>query len=571
MMTTSRVAFVHCPDPAYSEMQNGGLLFMPVWAYTLAAHLPPSYQLALVDTRLNSLDEVEQADVFLLSGINQDYDAIVQARDTLSARFNSAKFAIGGPICWSFDQAGDIERLNMFDMIVIGDGEAFVAGAVELLLSGAPLSERIQRVKGRFAISESRPMHRPLLEKSVKSYYGAVVEVSRGCPFLCEFCDIRILPDNNRPHNKGADLILEEMQSLADMGISNFLFACDNFIGEPRWAEGVLDAIIAWKKETGHNPSIYTWLTINLYKMPRLMKKMRLAGFDVVFIGVESFNSNSLLETAKVQNVAAGLTSALRDIQSYGLFVVGGLIFGFDSDGEDCFEQTLQGILDSALLSGDPSLLTALPGTPLYRRMQMAGRLRPVRYGLGGYKYQTNIRYLLPSEVMVDGFQSFVRKLTDGHYQYRRFKSFFDNLERGNYVPLSGKGYTNSGVAARNIFSNRNARRQLAQRVLLFVSRPSNVYYLVLGLFLAVRRPHITDRWNYFKMWVVLWTTVVLKYSSISERDFDIEGMSSYSDEMVLPEHYDDALEPIPLTKVRAQQRHTVGALRDLLAKRRAS
>ena len=70
-----------------------------------------------------------------------------------------------------------------------------------------------------------------VLNSTIKRYYGAVLEVSRGCPFLCEFCDIRILPDNNRPHNKSADLIVAEMDHLCSLGVRQVLFACDNFIG----------------------------------------------------------------------------------------------------------------------------------------------------------------------------------------------------------------------------------------------------------------------------------------------------------------------------------------------------
>jgi len=35
-----RCAFVHSPDPVYADFQNYGTKFMPVWAYTLAAHVP---------------------------------------------------------------------------------------------------------------------------------------------------------------------------------------------------------------------------------------------------------------------------------------------------------------------------------------------------------------------------------------------------------------------------------------------------------------------------------------------------------------------------------------------------
>jgi len=569
----SRVAFIHAPNPVYAELQNNGVLFMPVWAYTLAAHLPDDgrYELALHDTRMAAESDIAPADVFLYSGINQDYPTITALRDTLAARYPEAKHAVGGPLCWSFDQAGDIGKFDMFDLVLIGDGEDVIADALERLIDGR-VEQRVIRRKDRFPIAQARPMHRPLLDATIGRYYGAVLEISRGCPFLCEFCDIRVLPDNNRPHNKAVALIVEEMDHLCRMGVRHFLLACDNYIGDPRWAETMVDALLEWQERTGFRPALYTWLTINLYKFPVLMRKMRRAGFDTVFIGVESFNSNSLLETAKVQNTAAGLAGAIREIQSYGFFIVGGLIFGFDSDGPDCFDITLDGLLDSGLLSGDPSLLTALPGTPLYRRMKLAGRLREVRYGLGGFKYQTNIRYLLPHDTMIAGFRRFVTRLTDGAFQYARLERFFDNLERGNFVPLQAQGYSNLGQALKTILRSRSAVWQILVRVGMFARKPSNLYWLMRALWMVGRRRHIQGRWNYVKFWVALWTNVVLKYQGLRESDFDIESVAvDFDMTKLLPQGYSEGTtEEIPAGKIRAQQRHTMQALGDL-AKRRAA
>ena len=81
------------------------------------------------------------------------------------------------------------------------------------------------------------------MSRYVNHYYGAVVEVSRGCPFLCEFCDIRILPDNNRSHCKNPSLIGQDVENLIKFGKRQFIFACDNFIGDHVWAEKVVDEL----------------------------------------------------------------------------------------------------------------------------------------------------------------------------------------------------------------------------------------------------------------------------------------------------------------------------------------
>lgn len=569
-----RVAFVHAPNPVYAELQNNGILFMPVWAYTLAAHLAdvPDVALSLHDLRLEPATGVPAADIFLFSGINQDHSTLVDVHQALKRRYPQARFVLGGPICWSFDQAGDIAKLEMFDHLVIGDGEELIADLVQRLLAGGEC-DRVIRPAKRFDMRKSRPLHRPLLDATIDRYYGAVLEVSRGCPFLCEFCDIRVLPDNNRPHNKPADLIVAEMDHLSRRGVRHFLLACDNLIGDPRWAEDLVDRLLVWQQASGFRPSLYTWLTINLQNHPALMRKMRQAGFDMLFIGVESFNSNSLLETAKIQNVAAGLTNAIRDIQSYGFVIVGGLIFGFDSDSEDCFDTTLRGLMQSGLISGDPSLLTALPGTPLYRRMKLSGRLRDVRYGLGGYKYQTNIRYLMPRDQLIAGFNGFVTRLVDGRNQYLRLKAFFDTLGGDNYIALKRKSYASAGNAFKTIVRSPSAIRLVLRRLALFVRRPRNLYWLARAFALAAQRREIPDRFAYVQFWLVLWSTVMLKYQGLTEKDFDVESVGTDFDRsLVLPEDYvSTSDEPIQSGKIKAQQRYTTRALQLLNARGRTA
>ena len=567
-----RVAFIHAPDPGYADTQNYGAKFMPVWAYTLAAHIPDDgrFVTSLYDCRFEPEEKIAEHDVFLFSGINQDSGNMEAVRARLKARFPDSKSMVGGPICWSFDQAGTLDTLDGFDYVFIGDGEGEIAGLLETLRTDEPI-ERVNRAMERYAIADAQPFHKPMLDETVGRYYGAVLEVSRGCPFLCEFCDIRILPDNNRSHNKSPDLIVQELDHLCRRGVNQILFACDNFIGEPRWAEEVIDKILEWQERTGFRPSLYTWLTINLYKFDDLMVKMRKCGFDMLFIGIESFSKNSLLETAKVQNTATDMVTVVREIQSYGFIVVAGLIFGFDSDTDDSFQVTLDGLRDSALLSGDPSLLTALPGTPLYRRMKLSGRLRDVRFGLGGYKYQTNIRYLLSARQMVDGYKWFVTEFCNGAYQYKRLKGFFDLLEEGRFVAMEGKGFGNLGLFLKMIFKNKAALWQMIQRLTRFAAQPGNIYWAMRGFILTLSRPG-RGAFGYFQFWFFAWTNAVLKYRYISDNDFDIEGVDEeFNVKNILPDDYElSANEAIPPQKIKAQLRATVAQLETVIAERGA-
>jgi radical SAM superfamily enzyme YgiQ (UPF0313 family) len=563
-----KISFIHCPDAFLAETQQYGAMFMPVWAYTLAAYVedPEKYKLNLFDMRFDAVEDIPEADLFVFSGVNQDYETIVETHKRVRERHPNSTYILGGPIAWSLNEAGEAWKLEMFDHVFIGDGEEAFPRFLKLFSEQQNLPKVLQ-TKQRFDVAKARGFYRPFLDATYRRYYGAVLEVSRGCPFLCEFCDIRVLPDNNRPHNFSAAHIVSELDYLAKLGIRQVLCAADNFIGDLRWAEDVLDEIIAWQERSGERVALYTWLTINLARHPRLLKKMRQANFDMLFIGVESFSNNSLLETAKVQNTTGDMIEAIREIQSYGFAVVAGLIFGFDSDTVDAFASTLEGMANSGLISGDPSLLTALPGTPLFRRMKLSGRLRNNKNSLGGYKYCTNISYLLPAEDIIRGYQFFVRRFCEGDYQYARLKSFLDNLDRGNYLPLASSGYGSLGKYVNMVFKSPRASKMLAQRLWQIVSRPSVAWYTLRALVLAVSRSRKHPRlFGIFQFWLFNWTNAMLKYEGLADTDFDIGSVpEDFDRSLILPEHYTDlGEEDIPHAKVAAQQRVTVGQLRRL-------
>jgi hypothetical protein len=281
------------------------------------------------------------------------------------------------------------------------------------------------------------------------------------------------------------------------------------------------------------------------------------------FVGVESFHKTSLLETAKVQNTTLDLPEAIRAIQSYGFVVVAGLIFGFDTDPDDVAALALNGILTSGLISGDPSLLTALPGTPLYERMKLSNRLRDAKLGLGGFKYQTNIRYLKPAEKIREDFKLFVRRFNEGGFQYGRLKAFYACLQSENYLPPETAGYANLGRLFSMVSKSPRHLRQLAVRLFTLARSPVRVAYILRSAWMTLRRTSAgKPLWFYFKIWLFTWSNSLVKYSRLSDADFDIESVdASFSVASVLPRAY-EADGPGADPKVRSQKRITASVLR---------
>jgi radical SAM superfamily enzyme YgiQ (UPF0313 family) len=548
----------------YSLSQNYGAKFMPVWAFTLASWLDREIEKELFDTQVIKYESITSADIFLFSGINQDLGFITEILKFLKIKYPTKLFIIGGPICWSLHQSGNIEVLNEFDHICVGDGELILPELIKKITAKQDLPKLILE-KARFKTCNAKIMDRELLEKHLKNYYGGIVEVSRGCPFLCEFCDIRVMNDNNRSHSFQVAHLIAEIDYQVSLGVQKITLACDNFIGDLKFAEEFVDEIILWRERSKSSASFYTWLTVNLYNYPVLMQKMRKAGFDLLFIGIESFNQNSLLETAKVQNSSMVLVDSIKQIQSYGFIVIAGIIFGFDSDEDDFTKITLDGLRDAGLISGDPNWLTALPGTPLHLRMRLSNRLRNNWDTHGAYKFQTNIKYLINKSYLISEFLGFIKAYSSSKYQYERYKEFILTLSSKNYISNNTGGFGDPVDFLVNTFSKRSSTFQLLNRLYHLVRNPFNVFAIIKAFGLTVKQGRSNNFIPYFLFWVFTWSNVMVKYSKLEHKDFDIESVENPGQQELVPSEYESLyIESIPVNKIKAQRQRTINQLKKI-------
>lgn len=514
-----RITFVHAPNISYD--QNYGTYFAPLWIYTLAAHIPADWDINVHECAIDGVETIPSAEVYVFSGINQDLASIRSAWEAVKARDHDALCIIGGPITWSLNEEGKLWLLDIFDHIFILDGEVTLPRFLEAY-AGGRLGEVPKVIRAeRFDLQGAKRIDFELIRSRVKHYYGAVIEVSRGCPYLCEFCDIRVLPGNNRSAGKPVGLIISELEEYYRLGISQFLFACDNFIGDKKWAGELVEAILDWKERSGATISIFTWLSIDLFRMPKLMAMMRLAGFSTLFIGIESVNHNSLLEAAKLQNTRV-LQEAVLAIQSFGFIIVPGFVFGFDSDIDTVFADTLEFIEDNGLIGGDPSFLMALPGTPLYRRMQNSGRLVDRDECTVRRKIETNILYLHDKEFLINGFIGFVREYCSASYQLRRFRRHLEIVAESQILVESDDiGFGSPWKYLALQIGHLGNLGMLWRRLVFLLSKPANLMVVLQGWRLVRRLSGRRSGLDiHFRYWLYVWTNIALKYQGLAAEDF---------------------------------------------------
>jgi radical SAM superfamily enzyme YgiQ (UPF0313 family) len=120
-----------------------------------------------------------------------------------------------------------------------------------------------------------------------------------------------------------------------------------------------------------------TEASLNLADDPQLLNLMKEANFFAVFVGIESADEETLIHTQKKQNTRRSIPESVHRIYDAGLFVAAGFIVGFDTEKGRVADSLIRCIEDSRIPIANVSLLYALAGTQLTRRLEREQRLRP--------------------------------------------------------------------------------------------------------------------------------------------------------------------------------------------------
>jgi len=199
----------------------------------------------------------------------------------------------------------------------------------------------------------------------------------------------------------------------------SIFFVDDNFIGNKKQIKSeVLPALIEWRKGKIGMP-FSTEASINLADDPELLSLMTRAGFDTVFVGIETPNEESLAECSKNQNQGRDLVESVRLLQRAGLQVQGGFIVGFDNDSPAIFQQQIEFIQKSGIVTAMVGLLQAPLGTRLYERLQKEGRLVNEFSG-DNADGSTNIIPRMGMEALREGYRKLLNQIYSPELYYER-------------------------------------------------------------------------------------------------------------------------------------------------------
>ena len=433
--------------------------FPPLGLLTVAAMFPSRYNLRVVDLNVTSLEDrdLDWADLVFTSSMIVQRPSLEQVVE----RCNSAGIPViaGGPHPTTFHR-----EMEGIDHFVLDEVEETFSAFLHDLENGT--AKRVYRAPRKPDVTITPLPRFDLIDMS--DYYSMCLQFSRGCPFDCEFCDITKLY-GRVSRTKTPEQMLAEFDHLYELGWRGPLFLVDdNFIGNKRDVTRLLPPIAEWQKERGYPFALSTEASVNLVRMNDLMDVMIEAGFDTVFLGIETPNPKALKKMKKPQNLSMRddnyLFTAVRRIQQKGMQVQGGFILGLDEDDETAFDAQIDFIQETGIPIALVGLLTALKDTNLWERLKREGRLldKPIEINATALNFKPQ----MDPATLVEGYLRVIGTIYDSTLE-NYFERCLTLLKHLNPVP-----HINKPVGQHALYAGiMGIRRRLTQDQLPAFSR----------------------------------------------------------------------------------------------------
>jgi radical SAM superfamily enzyme YgiQ (UPF0313 family) len=248
------------------------------------------------------------------------------------------------------------------DSVVIGEAEEIWPHLIEDVRNGN--LKPFYRQEGYTELSKIPIPRREILPQ--RGYLPLdVVQVTRGCPFHCEFCSVQKFFGETYRFRPLSDVV-EEVRRLRHRWM---MFNDDNIIGNPSYSKELLKALIPLKKKW------FGQASLSGLKKVENIELLAKSGCNSLFIGFESLCKENLLKSKKFQNDPSEYREIIKSLHRFGIAICGSFVFGFDEDDPSVFEETVSFSIQTKLFSAIFMILTPYPETAFYHRVKTEGRL----------------------------------------------------------------------------------------------------------------------------------------------------------------------------------------------------
>jgi radical SAM superfamily enzyme YgiQ (UPF0313 family) len=384
----------------------------PQGLLVIAAYLPATWNVRFIDEGVREATDADfaWADAVLVSGMHIQRDQMLDIN--ARAHRHHKPTVLGGPSVTAVP-----EQYADFDILHLGElGDATEALIVHLDLSIARPAEQLRfETKERLPLCEFPTPAYHMLDMG--NYFIGDIQFSSGCPYTCDFCDIPALY-GRKIRTKTPEQISDELDAMLAAGpVLGVYFVDDNFIGRKKETKALLRHLAKWQKRRRYPVQLACEATLNLAKDKEMLELMRDAYFCTVFCGIETPDPEALDTISKRHNLMNDMPipEAISVINSYGLEVSGGLLFGLDTDTPQTADRYIDFVRQTNIPMLSINLVFALPKTPLWKKMEEQGRLD---HSSGR---ESNIRYLMPHDQVVSQWKKCVSTVYSPSEIYQRF------------------------------------------------------------------------------------------------------------------------------------------------------
>ena len=451
--------------------------YPPLGFLTVAAMLPDYWEKKLIDMNCETLrdEHIEWADYVFISSIigqkhstNRVFDRVHEIGKTVIA--GGSLFTTG------------CEEFSHIDTLVLGESEEIIPTLIKDMENNN--LKKIYSMEGFPSIQKAPIPAWDLIDLS--NYNSVCIQLSRGCPFNCEFCDVVHL-NGRTPRIKSKEQIIAELDSIYKIGWrAGVFFVDDNFIGNKAiLKKEILPAIIKWQKENKYPFALSTQASINLSDDQKLMKMMTDAGFATVFVGIETPDPDGLEECGKYHNKNRNLLESVKRIQNMGFEVNAGFILGFDSDKATVFQNQIDFIQESGIVAAMVGLLNVSPKSRLHDRLKKANRLIDNKNGSNENTSElSDLNYIpkMDAGTLIDGHLKVLTTIYSPRFYFARIKTFLREYRPKKIKPPKIRFYHIRGLVSSLWFLGiRNSGRHYYWSLLLWsiFNRPGLLPYAV--------------------------------------------------------------------------------------------
>lgn len=421
------LVYPKCPDSFWSfthalKFISKKAAVPPLGLITVSAMLPPTWEKKLVDLNISPLraSDIQWADYVFISAMYVQKESVTKVISE-SKKWNK-KIVAGGPL---FTQ--EHQNYPDVDFFILNEAEITMPLFLADLNTGQ--TQRVYATNEYADLTQTPVPDFHLL--SVKDYATMNIQVTRGCPYNCNFCEITSLL-GHKMRMKSTAQVISELDVLYDTikWRGPVSIVDDNFIGNIKEIKNnLLPEMKKWMQSHKYPFNFSIQSSINLADDKELMSQLIDAGFNAAFIGIETPDEISLQACNKVQNKNRDLIQNVKNIQQAGIQVSGGFIVGFDSDTPSVFQRQIDFIQQSGIVSAMVGLLNAPKNTKLYLQMEAENRLTIEATG-NNTDSSMNFIPKMDSNELQEGYKRIIKNIYSVKPYYKRVRQLLLNYNR---------------------------------------------------------------------------------------------------------------------------------------------